>query len=106
MEMVDSVFSALSHPTRRALLESVRDRPKSVAEIAKAFRVSRPAVSQHLRILENARLLRCQRSGRQHFYGLDLHGLNHLRSYVEHFWDDVLEAFQAAAISEDKDRKR
>lgn len=97
---VGTILSALADPTRRKILESVRHKPRSVGDIANDFAVSRPAISQHLRVLETARLLRRQRSGRQHFYGLDLRGLSVLRNYVEGFWDDVLGAFQAAAVEE------
>lgn len=99
---VGPVLAALADPTRRAILESIRGGPRSVADIASDFDVSRPAVSQHLRVLEDAGLLLRQRSGRQNFYGLDLRGLVALRTYVEGFWDDVLGRFQAAAIAESK----
>lgn len=77
-----------------------------MSDIAADFDVSRPAVSQHLRVLLDARLLRCQRSGRENFYALDLGGLVALRSYVEGFWEGVLGAFQAAAVEESKKRAR
>ena len=96
------MLSALADGTRRGILESVRNGPLSVAAIAANFKVSRPAVSQHLRVLTEARLVRSHRSGRQNFYGIDLRGLSALRAYVETFWDDVLGAFQAAAITESK----
>lgn len=97
---VGSVLAALADPTRRAILESVRSGPRSVSDIAGDFAVSRPAVSQHLRVLEDAALLRSHRSGRHNFYSLDLRGLTQLRSYVEGYWEDVLGAFQAAAVRE------
>jgi DNA-binding transcriptional ArsR family regulator len=99
---VGFILAALGDPTRRAILESVRGGPRSVTDIARDFDVSRPAVSQHLRVLEDAGLVRSQRTGRQNFYGLDLAGLTALRAYVESFWDDVLDAFQAAAVRESK----
>jgi DNA-binding transcriptional ArsR family regulator len=103
---VGSVLSALADPTRRAILESVRGGPRSVNDIAGDFDVSRPAVSQHLRVLEEAALLRSHRSGRQNFYSLDLRGLTLLRSYVEGYWEDVLGAFQAAAVLEFRRSKK
>jgi DNA-binding transcriptional ArsR family regulator len=102
---VDVVLSALADPTRKAILESVRRAPRSVGDIAGSFKVSRPAVSQHLRVLLKAQLVRPHRSGRQNFYGLDMRGLSVLRDYVESFWDDVLGAFQAAAIKESETRR-
>jgi DNA-binding transcriptional ArsR family regulator len=103
---VGSVLSALADPTRRAILESVRRGPRSVNDIAGDFEVSRPAVSQHLRVLEEAALLRSHRSGRQNFYSLDLRGLTQLRSYVESYWEDVLGAFQAAAVRDFRKSKK
>jgi DNA-binding transcriptional ArsR family regulator len=101
---IDAVLTALADPTRRAILESFRHGPRSVGDVAGRFAVSRPAVSQHLRVLLKARLVRTQRSGRRNYYGLDMHGLTLLRRYVEGFWDDVLDAFHAAAVKESKNR--
>jgi DNA-binding transcriptional ArsR family regulator len=98
MTDVGTVLAALAEPTRRAILEQLRDAPRSVSEIADDFDISRPAVSQHLRVLEDAGLLRSQRSGRQNFYGVDMTGIGILRKYVDSFWDDVLGAFHAAAL--------
>lgn len=103
---IDAVLVALADPTRRAILESVRRGPRSVGDIAGSFSVSRPAVSQHLRVLAEARLVRAHKTGRNNFYALDLHGLALLRTYVEGYWDDVLGAFQAAAIRESTKTER
>lgn len=101
-----TVLAALADPTRRAILESVRQGPRSVNDIAADFDVSRPAVSQHLRVLTDARLLRPQKRGRNNFYTLDMTGLTVLRSYLESFWTDVLAAFQNAAVQESKKKGR
>ncbi|AKF11799.1 ArsR/SmtB family transcription factor [Sandaracinus amylolyticus] len=103
---VGTVIAAIADPTRRAILESVRHGPRSVGDIATDFDVSRPAVSQHLRVLVDAQLVRPQRSGRHNFYGLDLRGLTLLRGYIEGYWDDVLTAFQNAAIAESEAASR
>lgn len=87
-------------------MERLRDAPRSVSEIAEQFDISRPAVSQHLRVLEDAGLLRSQRSGRQNFYGVDMTGIGILRQYVASFWDDVLGAFHAAALDASARRRR
>ena len=105
MSDVGAVLVALADPTRRAILERVRERPRSVNDIAKTVTVTRSAVSQHLRVLQDAGLLRSQRRGRENFYGLELRGLVALRSYVESFWTDVLGAFQAAAVADAKAQK-
>jgi DNA-binding transcriptional ArsR family regulator len=106
MNQVDSVFAALSDRTRRGILECVREKPRSVSDIARRFSVTRPAVSQHLRILQDAGLVRSQRSGRENYYGLELRGLAAARKYIEGFWEDVLTAFQAAAVQEADLRRR
>jgi DNA-binding transcriptional ArsR family regulator len=103
---VGTVFVALADPTRRAIFESLRKRPRAVGDIAADFEVSRPAVSQHLKVLLDARLLRRERSGRENYYALDLRGFISLREYVEGFWDGVLGAFQAAAVRESKKKPR
>lgn len=101
-----TVLAALADPTRRAILESVRQGPRSVTDIAADFDVSRPAVSQHLRVLTEARLLRQQKSGRHNYYTLDMTGLTVLRNYLESFWTDVLTAFHNAAVIESKKKVR
>ncbi|HTN90186.1 MAG TPA: metalloregulator ArsR/SmtB family transcription factor [Sorangium sp.] len=106
MDPVGAVLAALADPTRREILERVRAQPLSVGDIAKTVSVSRPAVSQHLRVLEGAGLLRCHKRGRHNFYEVDREGLSALRSYVESFWDDVLGAFHAAAVEEAERKKR
>jgi DNA-binding transcriptional ArsR family regulator len=102
---VGVVLTAMADPTRRAILEAVRRGPRSVGDIASDFRVSRPAVSQHLRVLIDARLVRQNRSGRNNYYSLDVAGLTVLRNYVDTFWSDVLDAFQRAALAEALDKK-
>jgi DNA-binding transcriptional ArsR family regulator len=106
MDSIGFVFLALSDPTRRSILERIRDRPRSVGDIASKFSISRPAVSQHLRVLQDAGLVRSHRAGRQNYYGLELKGLLAARAYIEGYWDDVLGAFQAAAIAEAEKLRR
>jgi DNA-binding transcriptional ArsR family regulator len=103
---VAHVLAALADPTRRAIVESLRRQPRAVTDSARQFDVSRSAISQHLRVLQDARLLQSQRSGRHNFYALDLHGLTVLRTYLDAFWEDVLEAFQAAAIRESRPARK
>lgn len=93
-------MNALTDPTRRRVLESLRAGPRTVGDIAGTQPVSRPAVSQHLRVLNEAGLVKFNRVGRQNFYSIDHGGLSGLRAYVDTFWTDVLEAFQQAAIIE------
>ena len=101
MAYADAI-AALADPTRRAVLERLRSGPQPVVEIARGLPVSRPAVSQHLRVLKEAGLVRERREGTRHFYRVDGDGLADLRAYFEEFWQDALDAFKAAAEADDK----
>jgi len=92
-----SALIALADPTRRAVFDRLRRGPRSVAEIAAGLPVSRPAVSQHLRALKQARLVRFERQGTQNLYAVNPAGLAALRAYLDSFWDDVLAQFALAA---------
>jgi DNA-binding transcriptional ArsR family regulator len=93
-------FDALGDPTRRHILEILRRGPLPVGRIAARLPVSRPAVSQHLRVLERARLVRHRAEGTRHVYEIDEAGLEQLRAWLDGFWDDALARFQAAAERE------
>ena len=93
-------MDALGDPTRRAIFERLRSGPLSVGEIAAELPVSRPAVSQHLRVLKEAGLVTERRNGTRRLYRLDPDGLGELRRYVEDFWTDALAAFKAEAERE------
>jgi DNA-binding transcriptional ArsR family regulator len=86
-------IDALADPTRRQLFEHLRNGPCSVTELMSIVPISQPAVSQHLRVLREARLVRVEKRGQQRIYHLNPAGLAELRSYVEGLWDDVLRAF-------------
>ena len=86
-------LTALADPTRRLLYERVRRRPHTVGELARIARVSQPAVSQHLRVLDGAKLVTHRRDGTRRYYSARPDGLAELRQYVESLWDDVLEAY-------------
>jgi DNA-binding transcriptional ArsR family regulator len=91
-----TVLNALSDPTRRALYDMLRERPRSVGELADRLPVSQPAVSQHLRILREAGLVEWQAVGTRRIYQPSVEGIRALRAYVESLWDDVLGAFKTA----------
>ena len=93
-------IEALGDATRRQLFERLRDGPCSVNELVDAVSVSQPAVSQHLRVLKDARLVQVQKQGRQRIYSVDPEGLVELRAYVENLWENVLGAFEEAAEEE------
>ena len=92
------VFDALGDATRRRVLELVRDSgPAPVGAIAEAMPVSRPAVSQHLRVLEGAGLVTCTKQGTRHLYAVRPDGLAALRLWLDGFWDEALLHFKRAA---------
>jgi DNA-binding transcriptional ArsR family regulator len=95
---------ALGDPTRRAVFESLRAGPKAVGEIAGTLPVSRPAVSQHLRALKEAGLVRDRRDGARRLYGVDPEGLEEVRTYLETFWEDALGSFKRLADAETEGR--
>lgn len=91
-------LEALADPTRRRLFDRLRQSPCSVGELVQTVRpLTQPAVSQHLRVLKGARLVRARRDGQRRIYSVDRAGLAELRAYVESLWDDVLGAFEQAA---------
>ena len=81
---------------RRAIFERLADRPRAVGELAREFPVSRPAVSQHLKVLKDARLVIGRPAGNRRIYEIDQAGLSELRDYLERFWDRALSAYKAA----------
>jgi DNA-binding transcriptional ArsR family regulator len=98
------VLDALGDPTRRAVFEALAIEPHPVGEIAAGLPVSRPAVSQHLRVLKEAGLVRDRRDGNRRVYSVDPSGLGALRDYLERYWDSALEAFEKAAAKEGDER--
>lgn len=96
----DAVLAALADPTRRRIYERVARRPRSVGELARALPISQPAVSQHLRTLREAGLVRVRAEGTRRIYAADRAGLAELRAYVDGLWRDVLGAFAAYAEEE------
>ncbi len=86
---------ALADPTRLAVFERLGKGPAAVHEIAKGLPVSRPAVSQHLRVLKDANLVFDRRIGNQRIYQLDPVGIESIRAYFDRFWGDALESFKA-----------
>ena len=90
-------LDALGDPTRRQVFELLRTGPRSVGELAAELPVSRPAVSQHLRVLEDAGLVTHRRNGTRHLYQLETAGVAELREWVDGFWNEALTRFKAAA---------
>ena len=93
----EAKLDALGDPTRRAILARLLEGPAPVGKLAEAFPISRPAISQHLRVLKRAHLVIDQPVGNRRLYGLDPAGIDALRSYFEKFWSHALAAFKKAA---------
>jgi DNA-binding transcriptional ArsR family regulator len=89
-------MQALGDPTRRAIFERLADGPAPVGQIANGFPVSRPAVSQHLRVLKEAGLVTDRRDGTRRIYQLDPRGVGAVRAYFDRFWSLALDAFKDA----------
>jgi DNA-binding transcriptional ArsR family regulator len=100
--VTNGVFDALGDPTRRQVFESLRSGPRSVGDLAAGLPVSRPAVSQHLRVLKEAGLVRDRRDGTRRLYEIDRGGLASLRDYLDGFWGEALERFAAEARKEQR----
>ena len=99
-------IQAIADPTRRQVFERLRRGPLPVGQLAEGLPVTRPAVSQHLRVLERAGLVRVQREGTRRIYAIDRQGLMELREYLDSFWDDVLRAFAAGGDGPARREKR
>ncbi len=88
---------------RRTIVERLSARPMAVGELAAGLPVTRPAVSQHLKILKDARLVRDEARGTRRIYSIDPAGLGALRAWLDRFWDQALAAYAEAAEREDKE---
>ena len=97
MTAYGDVLSALADPTRRQVFELLRRGPRPVGELAGELPVSRPAVSQHLKVLKDAGLVREQRAGTRRLYAPNGDGIAALRDYLDGYWDEALAAFKQAA---------
>ena len=94
------VLDALGDPTRRTIFKRLRGGARSVGELADGMDVSRPAVSQHLKVLKEARLVTDRAEGTRRLYAVDSRGIHAAKSWLDGFWNEALEAFKAAAERE------
>ncbi len=95
MTYANAAFAALSDPTRRRVLEKLALGPQPVGEIAAGLPISRPAVSQHLKVLKDAGLVNDRAEGARRVYALDPQGLGAIRAWLDQVWDAALDAFKA-----------
>ena len=105
MTYQDQQLDALGDPTRRAILARLSTRAISVGELARDFPISRPAISQHLRILKQANLVVDRAAGTRRLYQLNPEGFESLREYLDQFWGQALYAFQRKIEEEIKEDK-
>jgi DNA-binding transcriptional ArsR family regulator len=98
-------FTALGDQTRRAIFERLAERPSAVRELADDLPVSRPAVSQHLKVLKEAGLVVDHADGTRRIYQLDPDGVDALRAYLDQFWNQALVAFKRVIEQEDKEKQ-
>jgi DNA-binding transcriptional ArsR family regulator len=99
-------FAALADPTRRQVFERLADGPRAVGELAQGLPVSRPAVSQHLKVLKEAGLVTDRAEGTRRVYRIDPQGLGQLRGWLDRFWTVALEAFAEEAERAEKEGDR
>lgn len=96
-----NALAALAEPMRQAIVERLAGRPMSVGELATELPVTRPAVSQHLKILKAAKLVRDQAHGTRRIYSIDPAGLGAIRAWLDRFWDQALARYVEAAEREE-----
>ncbi len=99
-------LDALGDATRRAIIDRLRRGPLPVRQLAEGFAISRPAISQHLRVLKDARLVTDHAEGTRRIYAIDPAGFESLRDYLDQFWSDALSAFRRKAEQRPTRRKR
>ena len=97
-----AAFAALADPTRQLLLERLAKRPLAVGKLAAGLPVTRPAVSQHLKVLREAGLVAVRRQGTRNVYQIDPKGVDAMRTYLDRFWDRALAALKLAAEKENQ----
>ena len=98
-------LDALGDPTRRMVFDRLRAGPCSVSSLSAGLPVSRPAVSQHLKILKEAGLVTDEAQGARRIYRVDREGLAALRAWLDRFWDEALDAYQAEIRKQIDERK-
>ena len=100
-----TAFAALGDPTRRAIFERLAEAPSPVGELAEEFPVSRPAVSQHLKVLKGAGLVLDRQVGNRRIYHLDPDGVGALRADLERFWSKALAAYKTVVEQQTKENR-
>lgn len=102
--MIEKVIQAITEPRRREILSLVRDGEMTSSSIASHFEISAPAISQHLKVLEESGLVVVRREGTKRYYRMRREGFSELKQYIDRFWDDSLLLLKEAA--EEEERKK
>jgi DNA-binding transcriptional ArsR family regulator len=103
---MEAALKAIAEPRRRAILRLVRDEERTAGDIAKAFDVTRPAISQHLAVLKEAGLVDERREGTRRWYRIRPEGLREIQQFLDAFWDEKLSRLKAAAEWEERKKRR
>jgi len=103
VETYQAGWAALGEPTRRAIFERLAERPLAVGELAGELPISRPAVSQHLKVMKDARLVVARRAGNRRIYQLDPDGVALLRAYLERYWSKALSAYKSIVEEQEEE---
>jgi DNA-binding transcriptional ArsR family regulator len=101
----EDALTALGDPTRRAIFEALANGPRPVGELAAELPVTRPAVSQHLRVLKDARLVRVHAVGTRRLYQLDPDGIGAVRAYFDRFWSQALASFKDVVEQQERNAR-
>jgi DNA-binding transcriptional ArsR family regulator len=102
----EKAFNALGDPTRRTIFKKLQNGPLPVVAIAKGLTVSRPAVSQHLKVLREAQLINISSQGAQNIYEIDPKGIIAMRDYLDQFWNEALDRFKQLAEQSEKKKTK
>lgn len=100
--MIENVIHSISEPNRRSILYLLRNNELSSSEIATHFSISAPAISQHLKVLENSGLVVVRKAGTKRYYRIRREGFEELKNYLDSFWDDSLLRLKEAAEAEER----
>lgn len=103
--MIEKVIHAIAEPRRREILNLVRDKELTSSAIASHFEISAPAISQHLKVLEESGVVVVRRAGTKRYYSIRREGFSEIKQYIDRFWDDSLLLLKEAAEEEER-RKR
>jgi DNA-binding transcriptional ArsR family regulator len=106
MSASQQAFNALGDPTRRAIFEKLHKQPLAVVDIANGLTISRPAVSQHLKVLKDARLISLRTEGNKNIYSLNREGILAMRNYLDKFWEDALANFKLLAEQAEQEKSK